>query len=204
MAVVEKIAKTAVKTGLRRATGTAMAFVGGPVGVGISALMWLPEIFRLFGWGLEKIRGTGIGKQLLGISDEELIKKIKTETKRLEGRDALAVYQEEQILKRRETGRESFGHNRVGLEEGYQIQELDTQIAALKIGSTLRDDTPEAVPTSQEALQADAGSIDPRSEPKGEAPVPQADTGLLTEDEREDMRAALIEVGLPSDGEEVF
>lgn len=202
MAAIEKIAKTAGKGLLRRIAGGASATLG-PAGAVIGLALWLPELFRLFGWSLEKIRGSGLAKSLgAADSDEELFTKVKAEQKRLKGRDALAVFQQDRILQDREQSRQSFAHNRVGLAEGVQIQQLQMQIDALKIQTEGPENAPgEIAPTatSQEALTADTAEIAPRSEGSPQ----EAQGGFLTEDEVEDMRAALIEVGLPGPEQEL-
>lgn len=189
-----------------------MPITAGLVVGAITALMWLPDVLALFGFGIDKLRGTGLGKELLGVTDDELIKQIQTEQKRIGDEDALSVFQRDQILEKREAGRRSFVDREAGYQQSLDLSDLDQQIKALKAGGRTdplnpkqyiggpNPDAPAApsTPTSAEALTAPTNqAISGRPERPAEPQVAAGSPALLSEDEREDLRHLIIDAGLP-------
>lgn len=191
----------------------AIGFLG-LAGAAFAAYMWLPDVLALFGFGIDKLRGTGLGKELLGISDDELIEQIQTESKRIGDEDALTVFQSDQILEQREAGRKSFERVPVELQQYLDISDLKQQIEALEAGGRTDPSNPKqslggaapglqdytSAPTSAEALTAPVAPAAPgRPEIPAESGVADGAPPLLSDDEREDLRHLLIDAGLPSE-----
>ncbi len=184
----------------------------GIAGLVIGGLMWLPDVLALFGLGLDKLRGTGLGKELLGVPDDELIEQIQTQAKRIGDQDAISVFQQDQMLQKREAGRKSFEYAEAGHQESLDISELERQIRALKAGGRTDPLNPKQsiggpnpdvrdsaiAPTSAEALTApQQPEISGRPETPATQAVAAGSPPLLSEDERENLRHLIIDAGLP-------